>query len=249
RLLAWMTRALLGRGGRGAAVEPLRSAPRETASAFDVMTETLAAYARACLAAGADGGFYATNMATKSLVSPEECRLLQPPYGLRVLDAANAAPFNLLHVCGTGIHFDEFADYPATAFSWATVPGNPSLDTVHVRTGKAVVGGLPAKPEIASMTAEELGGRARRGLGERRGRGARAGAARWTRGAGAGSCSAPTARSIPTRPSGSWTRWATPSAPPADGPREAGMATRHVNGQAPQGADEPDIPLLWVLRE
>src|SRR4030095_1662347 len=77
----------------------------------------------------------------------------------------------------------------------------------------------------------------------------RARGARWTRRAGAGSCSAPTARSIPTPPSGSWTRWATPSAPPADGPREAGMATLHVNGQAQQVTDEPDIPLLWVLRE
>jgi uroporphyrinogen decarboxylase len=161
---------MLVQGGREAALELLRSAPRETASAFDVMTETLAAYARACLAAGADGLFYATNMATKSLVNAEECRRWQRPYDLRVLDAAAAAPFNLLHVCGTGIHFDEFADYPARAFSWATVPGNPSLDTVHVRTGKAVVGGLPAKPEIASMTAEELAARARRALDEMSGR-------------------------------------------------------------------------------
>ena len=43
---------------------------------------------------------------------------------------------------------------PVTAYSWALAPGNPDLDTVHVRTGRAVVGGLPAKPEIASMTAD-----------------------------------------------------------------------------------------------
>ena len=160
----------LVQGGRDAVLALMRSAPRETESAFDAVTETLAAYARACLGAGADGLFYATNMATKSLVSAEECRRWQRPYDLRVLEAVKAAPFNLLHICGTGIHFDEFADYPATAFSWATVPGNPSLDTVHVRTGKAVVGGLPAKPEIASMKAEELVIRARRAVDEMSGR-------------------------------------------------------------------------------
>jgi uroporphyrinogen decarboxylase len=111
--------------------------------------------------AGADGLFYATNVATRDLIGAEECRRWQRPWDLRVLEAVAAAPFNLLHVCGTNIHFDEFADYPVTAFSWATVPGNPSLDTVHVRTGRAVVGGLPAKPEIASMTADTLVARGR----------------------------------------------------------------------------------------
>ena len=154
----------LVQGGRDAALALLRSAPRETETAFGAMIETLAAYARACLAVGADGLFYATNMATRSLVSAEECRRWQRPYDLRVLEAVNAAPFNLLHVCGTGIHFDEFADYPVTAFSWATVDGNPSLHSVHASTGKAVVGGLPAKPEIASMKAEELVTRARRAV-------------------------------------------------------------------------------------
>ena len=160
----------LVQGGRDAALALVRAAPRETASAFDAMSETLAAYAGACLAAGADGLFYATNMATKSLVSAEECRRWQRPYDGRILEAVAGAPFNLLHVCGTGIHFDEFADYPVTAFSWATVPGNPGLDTVHVRTGKAVVGGLPAKPEIASMKVEELAHRARRAIDEMSGR-------------------------------------------------------------------------------
>jgi uroporphyrinogen decarboxylase len=165
-----MVLPFLVHGGRDAALALARSAPRETEAALGAMAETLAAYARACLAAGADGLFYATNMATESLVSAQECRRWQRPFDLRVLDAAAAAPFNLLHVCGTGIHFDEFADYPVTAFSWATVPGNPSLDTVHVRTDKAVVGGLPAKPEIASMKAEELATRARRAVDEMSGR-------------------------------------------------------------------------------
>lgn len=63
--------------------------------ALGVMTETLAAYARACLAAGADGIFYATNMATRELISAAECRRFQRPYDARILAAAETAPFRV----------------------------------------------------------------------------------------------------------------------------------------------------------
>jgi uroporphyrinogen decarboxylase len=152
---------MLARGGREQALGFLRTAPRETARAFDVMTETLGEYARLCLAAGADGLFYATNVATRALMSAEECRRWQRPWDLRILKAVEQAPFNLLHVCGAGIQLEEFADYPVTAWSFATVPGNPTLAEVRARTGRAVVGGLPAKPEIAGMTEAALVERAR----------------------------------------------------------------------------------------
>src|SRR5258707_14465685 len=90
----------------------------------------------------------------------EECRRWQRPWDLRILEAVEGAPFNLLHVCGAGIHLDEFADYPVTALSFATMPGNPTLAAAHAATGRAVVCGLPAKPEIAGMTEAVLGERA-----------------------------------------------------------------------------------------
>jgi len=165
-----MILSMLARGGREQALGFLRAAPRETARAFDVIAETLGEYARACLAAGADGLFYATNVATRALLSAEECRRWQRPWDLRILSAVEGAPFNLLHVCGAGIHFDEFADYPVTAWSFAAVPSNPALAAAHTRTGRAVVGGLPAKPEIAAMTEAEVDGRARAAMREMNGR-------------------------------------------------------------------------------
>ena len=161
---------MLARGGCEQAQGFLRAAPRETARAFDVMAETLGEYARACLATGADGLFYATNVATRAFLSAEECRRWQRPWDLRILGAVEGAPFNLLHVCGAGIHFDEFADYPVTAWSFAAVPGNPTLAAAHARTGRAVVGGLPAKPEIAGMAETEVCGRARAAVREMDGR-------------------------------------------------------------------------------
>jgi uroporphyrinogen decarboxylase len=158
------------RGGQEQALALIRSEPAAIEHAFEAMTETLAAYARECLAAGADGVFYATNMATRDLISAEECRRFQRPSDLRVLAAVAPAPFNVLHVCGAAVHFGEFVDYPVTAFSWATVPGNPTLADAHRLTGRAVVGGLPAKQGIASMTPEALAERTRAALHEMDGR-------------------------------------------------------------------------------
>ena len=146
-------------GGRDQALQIGRSDPAALEAALDAIAQTLTAYVKACVDAGADGLFYATNLATRDLLRPEECRRFQRPYDRRVLDAAASAPFNIMHVCGAGAHFAEFADYPVAAFSWALAPGNPSLAEGHRRTGRAVMGGLPAKPEIGSMSPVEMGGR------------------------------------------------------------------------------------------
>ncbi len=157
-------------GGRAMAVSLMHSEPVAVEHALAAMAETLAAYAGAAVAEGADGLFYATNMATHELSTAAECRRFQRPYDLRILDQVRHAPFNVLHVCGAEILFDEFTDYPMAALSWATLAGNPSLKQAHQRTGRAVIGGLPAKPEIAGLAPAEVEARGRRAIGEMTGR-------------------------------------------------------------------------------
>ncbi len=147
-----------------------RGEPAALEAALDAVAHTLAGYARLALAAGADGLFYATNVATRDRLAPAECRRFQRPYDLPVLAAATAAPFNVLHVCGSAVLFEEFADYPVQAFSWAQAPGNPSLREGQRRTGRAVMGGLPAKPVIATLTPDAVAGRARAAVREMGGR-------------------------------------------------------------------------------
>jgi uroporphyrinogen decarboxylase len=165
-----MVMPFLMTGGREQTLYLMRSAPTALERALDAVAETLRTYAGMCMDAGADGLFYATNLATRSLTIAAECRRFQRPYDLRILTAVERAPFNLLHVCGEAAHFDEFADYPVTAFSWATVPGNPTLAEGHRKTGRAVVGGFPGKPDIAGFTGPALAGRARSAIAEMRGR-------------------------------------------------------------------------------
>jgi uroporphyrinogen decarboxylase len=158
-------------GGRAQALEIARAEPAALEAALAAIGETLAGYAGLALAAGADGLFYATNLATRDLLSAAECRRFQRPPDLRVLAAAAAAPFNVMHVCGSGVWLDEFADYPVQAFSWALAPGNPSLRDGRRRTGGAVMGGLPGKPAIATLTPAAVAERARAAVREMAGRG------------------------------------------------------------------------------
>lgn len=157
-------------GGRAMAVSLMRSEPAAVDHALGAMADTLGAYARAAVSEGADGLFYATNMATQELSTAAECRRFQRPYDLRILGQVEDAPFNILHVCGAGILFDEFVDYPMAALSWATVPGNPSLKEAHQRTGRAVIGGLPAKPVIKDLAPAAVDARGRRAIEEMGGR-------------------------------------------------------------------------------
>lgn len=155
-------------------IEPVLAFARSDPAAFerglDALATTQAQFTKLALAHGADGIFYATNVATKSLLSSAEFRRFQEPYDRRILEAASGAPFNIVHMCGGGILFEEFADYPVSVYSWATTPGNPTLTEVHRRTGRAVLGGLPAKPEIKTMTVEALQARARASIAEMGGR-------------------------------------------------------------------------------
>ena len=157
-------------GGRAQALALARTDPKAMDAGLAAIAETLAEYARACVQAGADGLFYATNVARLDGLTAEECRRFQRPHDLRILAEVESAPFNLLHVCGPSVHLEEFADYPVTAFSWALGGGNPSLAEAHRRTGRAVVGGLPAKPDIAAMSAAAIATRARRAVEEMHGR-------------------------------------------------------------------------------
>jgi uroporphyrinogen decarboxylase len=148
-------------GGVEQALAIARQEPAALESALDAIAHTLEAYTRLALAAGADGLFYATNVARRDLLSVAECRRFQRPYDLAVLAAAAPAPFNVVHVCGSGVLFDEFVEYPVQATSWAQAEGNPSLAEGHRRTGRAVMGGLPAKPLLATLSAELVAARAR----------------------------------------------------------------------------------------
>jgi len=142
-----------------------KDAPDGLHAALRTLARTLAAYARAGVEAGASGVFFAPLIwASHDHASDEFYVTFGRPYDLEVLDAAQGAPFNVLHVCRNHNMLTSLLDYPVSAFNWADHgAGNPALQEIRSRTGKAVMGGIDhatlhtASPaEVAAQAREAM---------------------------------------------------------------------------------------------
>jgi len=149
----------------------MREEPNALLSALGVVAQTLAAYAEACVEAGAAGIFFATvEWGGADVIPAEDYKRFARPYDVQVLESVRQAPFNVLHVCRNQNHLSRLLDYPVAAFHWeARGEGNPSLGEIAARTERAVMGGVsqdaPLRASAAEVAAqareaiEETGGR------------------------------------------------------------------------------------------
>ena len=147
----------------------LRRHRAELQHALDVIAETTRRFVAAALEAGADGIFYAMQRASADFLSEQEYREIARPLDLRVLEAAQGANFNLMHLHGLHTYFDMVADYPAHALNWHDRDTGPSLAEGARNFPGMVVGGLSQRdmvegtPEsvraLARETIAALGGR------------------------------------------------------------------------------------------
>lgn len=156
--------------GDGLEVVHLRRHRMQLQHALEVMAETAARWARAALEAGADGIFYAVQRASADALSEAEYREVCRPLDLRVLEAAQAASFNLLHLHGRNTYFDMVADYPVHALNWHDRETGPSLAEGARRFPGLVVGGLSQRDLVEGTPASvrELAREALAALGGRR---------------------------------------------------------------------------------
>jgi uroporphyrinogen decarboxylase len=128
-------------------------------TALRVITETFTTYAIACMEQGASGIFYATNgWASSAMLTADQYREFGEQYDLEFLDAIKSrAKFNILHNCGSGIYFDQLAEYPVEALSWdAWAEGNPDLAEGKKRSGKAVMGGIRQKTTLKDGSPQQV---------------------------------------------------------------------------------------------
>ncbi|MDP2949105.1 MAG: uroporphyrinogen decarboxylase family protein [Chloroflexota bacterium] len=159
-------------GGRQPIRQYMDEAPQDLEAALSVIAETLAAYARACLDAGASGIFFApVEWATRDSCSDEQYQRFGRPYDLLVLAAVQGAQFNLLHVCRNNNMLESLLDYPVHAFHWAaTGTGNPSLKDILAKTDKAVAGGVSHDTTLVDGRPHQVAAEARQALSASGGR-------------------------------------------------------------------------------
>jgi len=146
--------------------------PDSLHAALAAVTETLSAYSRACLDAGADGIFFATTeWATHDVMTVEQYRTFGRQYDLRVLDAVAGAPMNVLHVCRPNNMLADLLDYPVAVVNWAQhAPGNLSLADVLAKTDKAVMGGVDERHALLRGSPDDVRAQVREALDQTGGR-------------------------------------------------------------------------------
>lgn len=122
-------------------------APVPLRHALEAITRTFSEYARLLIEAGADGLFYATTrLGTRTYLTDDQFREFSVPYDLRVLEAASAGWFNVLHVCGSSCMLDLTREYPVAAYSWDMCdPSNPGPEVVVQGWQRTAIGGIPQR--------------------------------------------------------------------------------------------------------
>ena len=131
----------------------MKENPDELLATLQPIAETLAAYSKASLDAGAAGVFFATvEWGSADVISMEDYNRFARPFDLKVLEAVQGAPFNVVHVCRTNNHLSRLLDYPGiAAFHWAVhQQGNPSLSEIAAKTDRAVMGGVSQEETMTS---------------------------------------------------------------------------------------------------
>lgn len=128
--------------GDVAVVRYVREQPDALHAGLELIADVTARFAAECLSAGADGLFFATQMACAGAVTEEEYEVFGRPYDLRVLEAAAGAEILLLHAHGLDPYFDLLASYPVHAVNWHDRRTPPSLGQARSRYSGCLCGGL-----------------------------------------------------------------------------------------------------------
>ncbi|MBI2455943.1 MAG: uroporphyrinogen decarboxylase [candidate division NC10 bacterium] len=138
--------------------ETMARDPARLHAALDAIGATVEAYVRACLEAGADGIFFATQAATPEVLSPEEHRTFVEPSDLRVLRATTGSEaIVLLHLHGDLPYLTDLAaTYPAQALNWHDRRTRPSLGEAMGQVSQALVGGLDERGSMITASPEAV---------------------------------------------------------------------------------------------
>jgi uroporphyrinogen decarboxylase len=141
--------------GDQAAVRYLREDSEALHQGLEIITEVTSEFIRAVLAAGADGVFFSTQMASTDLLTEEEYEEFGRPYDLRVLDAAGDA-LTVLHIHGVHIMFDLFTAYPVQILNWHARETAPSIAEARERVSTCLACGIDAWNTLAAGSPEAV---------------------------------------------------------------------------------------------
>jgi uroporphyrinogen decarboxylase len=155
-----------------AVVHHLRQQPLDLHAGLEIMTGTTVLFAQAALEAGADGIFFASQLASRQMLAPGEYKEFGVAYDSVVLEAiAGRSALTVLHLHGQDIFFGLANSYPIDAVSWHDQETPPSLVEARRLTERAFLTGLDREllgrgpiDAIRAQVRQALGRSQQRGL-------------------------------------------------------------------------------------
>jgi len=135
----------------------LRDTPSAVHTGLAIIAETTRQFAAEVLARGADGLFFASQTANEGYLTRAEYGEFAKKYDLAVLDAVRGHSwFNILHLHGEKVMFDEVLDYPVQALNYHDREAGPSLAELRKKTRKCLVGGIGHNTTLVHGTQAEV---------------------------------------------------------------------------------------------
>jgi uroporphyrinogen decarboxylase len=158
-------------GGTERLKDALADGESSVLAGLDRLTQDTIAFGRACLDAGADGFFFATQLAAPAEMERQEYEKYGVPFDLRVTEALrDGAWCTLLHLHGLDPYFELADRYPVDAVNWHDRETTPSLSEALTLTSKTLVGGLERRGPLSRGTPESVTSEVRDAIAQTEGR-------------------------------------------------------------------------------
>jgi uroporphyrinogen decarboxylase len=131
--------------------------PERVLAAVEIIAHTVARYAAAAMAAGADGLFLATQVANAEAVPESDWARAGEPFLASLVETlAPTCPILLMHLHGQKVYFDKVAALPVHAINWHDRLTEPTLGDGKRRFAGAVVGGLDEWQTLRTGSVDEV---------------------------------------------------------------------------------------------
>lgn len=134
-------------------IQDMKEYPEVVHQALEVITETTIDFVKANIEAGVSGFFFATQCASPDVMDDLMFAEFCKPYDLRVIAAyKDITWFNVAHIHGHNIRFDELSNYPCNVINWHDRQTNPTLKEAREKCSKVFLGGLREGPSIVGTS-------------------------------------------------------------------------------------------------
>ncbi|HAT56702.1 MAG TPA: uroporphyrinogen decarboxylase [Veillonellaceae bacterium] len=128
-------------------LEDIIRCPQSVHHALQAITATTVEFIKYHIDIGVSGFFFATQNASRDIMTPEQFREFGEAYDLQVIRSyQDQTWFNVLHIHGNNIYFEELSRYPVNCLNWHDRHTFPSLREARKITSKCLLAGIKSAP-------------------------------------------------------------------------------------------------------